>query len=131
MNRRSFLASLLATAALDPEKLLWVPGKKTIFIPSARLFYHGDIVGIVGDAPFTDGGSRWFMVTEDHYANSASPLRVYSHDYRENGYIADVDKVRNLADPACWKKHVTLHTSAPIVYLRPSGLPDDEEWLKR
>ena len=32
MNRRSFLASLLATAVLDPERLLWVQ-KKTIFIP--------------------------------------------------------------------------------------------------
>lgn len=27
MDRRSFLASLLATAVLDPEKLLWVPVK--------------------------------------------------------------------------------------------------------
>ena len=34
MNRRSFLASLLATAVLDPERLLWVQ-KKTIFIPPA------------------------------------------------------------------------------------------------
>jgi hypothetical protein len=36
MNRRGFLASLtglLATASLDPERLLWVPGAKTIFIP--------------------------------------------------------------------------------------------------
>lgn len=33
MNRRGFIGSLLATALLDPEKLLWVPGKKTIFIP--------------------------------------------------------------------------------------------------
>jgi hypothetical protein len=36
MNRRGFLASLtglLATATLDPERLLWVPGAKTIFIP--------------------------------------------------------------------------------------------------
>ncbi len=37
MNRRGFLGSLtalLATAAIDPEVLIWRPGAKTIFIPS-------------------------------------------------------------------------------------------------
>lgn len=37
MNRRAFLSTLaagLAGAALDPERLLWVPGQKTIFIPA-------------------------------------------------------------------------------------------------
>lgn len=36
MNRRGFLGSMLAAASmmvLDPEKLLWRPGEKTIFIP--------------------------------------------------------------------------------------------------
>ena len=37
MNRRFFLGSLLATATLDPERLLWVPGKKLISIPKPRL----------------------------------------------------------------------------------------------
>jgi hypothetical protein len=38
MNRRGFLQMLgLASAALtlDPEKLLWVPGQKAIFLPTA------------------------------------------------------------------------------------------------
>jgi hypothetical protein len=34
MNRRSFIASLIATATLDPERLMWLPGAKRIFIPS-------------------------------------------------------------------------------------------------
>jgi hypothetical protein len=37
MNRRAFLQALLAGSAgfaLDPERLLWVPGAKTIFLPS-------------------------------------------------------------------------------------------------
>ncbi len=36
MNRRGFLNLLglsAGTMVLDPEKLLWVPGKKTIFVP--------------------------------------------------------------------------------------------------
>lgn len=44
MNRRRFLAWLGGTAAgvaaastLDLDKLLWVPGEKTIFIPSVKL----------------------------------------------------------------------------------------------
>lgn len=54
MNRRNFLASLLATATLDPERTLWAPGAKTISIPKARTplflytggakFYAGDIL---------------------------------------------------------------------------------------
>jgi hypothetical protein len=36
MDRRGFLQSLMigaAALAVDPEQLLWTPGKKTIFIP--------------------------------------------------------------------------------------------------
>ena len=39
MNRRNFfstLAAFTATAALDPEKLLWRPGPKLISIPFER-----------------------------------------------------------------------------------------------
>ena len=38
MERRLFLQSLLATAVLDPERLLWVPRTKRIFIPPAPRF---------------------------------------------------------------------------------------------
>jgi len=37
MNRREFIASLAAAFALDPERLLWIPGAKKIFIPSAEI----------------------------------------------------------------------------------------------
>lgn len=37
MNRRSFLTTLAAAFALDPERALWVPGKKLISIPKPRL----------------------------------------------------------------------------------------------
>jgi hypothetical protein len=33
LNRRAFIASFAAACTLDPERLLWVPGKKTISIP--------------------------------------------------------------------------------------------------
>ncbi len=32
-TRRGFLAALIGAAVLDPERLLWVPGKKLISIP--------------------------------------------------------------------------------------------------
>jgi hypothetical protein len=35
MNRRGFLAAMSAMV-LDPERLLWVPGAKTISIPAPR-----------------------------------------------------------------------------------------------
>lgn len=37
MDRRSFIRSILslaATSVLDVDKLLWLPGQKTIFLPS-------------------------------------------------------------------------------------------------
>lgn len=41
MNRRGFLSTLagalLASSQLDPEKALWVPGKKLISIPQPSL----------------------------------------------------------------------------------------------
>ena len=33
MDRRQFIRSLAVAMALDPERLLWIPGQKTIFIP--------------------------------------------------------------------------------------------------
>ena len=54
MNRRGFLstlAALTATAIVDPEKLVWTPGKKKIFIPPApkaidyrKLLEVGDVI---------------------------------------------------------------------------------------
>ena len=38
LSRRGFLTALSAAMAgsvLDPERLLWVPGRKTIFLPPA------------------------------------------------------------------------------------------------
>lgn len=40
MNRRDFLKILLTTTAasyVDYEQLLWIPGEKTIFIPSGKI----------------------------------------------------------------------------------------------
>lgn len=55
MNRRGFLQLLGAGATglvLDPERLLWVPGQKTFFLPSISL------VGV--DSRYT----RWYREAE-------------------------------------------------------------------
>jgi hypothetical protein len=39
-SRRGFLAAL-AGAALDPDRLLWVPGRKLISIPTPRVYEFG------------------------------------------------------------------------------------------
>jgi hypothetical protein len=49
MNRRDFLRYLIAApiaAHLDVEKLLWIPGEKTIFIPSGKVLSISQIVAI-------------------------------------------------------------------------------------
>ncbi|MES2136627.1 MAG: hypothetical protein V4502_06155 [Pseudomonadota bacterium] len=37
MNRRGFLASIAAALVLDPERALWVPGRKLISVPAPRV----------------------------------------------------------------------------------------------
>lgn len=36
MERRGFLSALIGAAVLDPERLLWVPGRKLISVPFLR-----------------------------------------------------------------------------------------------
>lgn len=45
MDRRAFLrrfglgaAAVVTTAVLDPERMLWVPGQKTVFLPPVTRF---------------------------------------------------------------------------------------------
>lgn len=86
MNRRSFLALLasgVAGAALDPERLLWTPGARTIFVPPAdgwtregrilvsEPFTRGDIFtieGVFATNPVTGRQTKHlqrFVVTAD------------------------------------------------------------------
>lgn len=49
LNRRGFLSlfsAAAATAVVDPERLLWVPGRKSISIPKPRVWKVGDTIQI-------------------------------------------------------------------------------------
>lgn len=65
MNRRGFLGAItgiLAGAVLEPERLLWVPGRKLISIPEPtnlcvrfvglRDYWRGDLLARIDVAPF-------------------------------------------------------------------------------
>jgi hypothetical protein len=54
MNRRGFLATLIAGAVLDPERLLWVPGKKLISIPKPPLVDPRLVISPVTPAALAD-----------------------------------------------------------------------------
>jgi hypothetical protein len=77
VNRRGFLSALIAAgtaAAIDPEKLLWEPGRKLISIPKPRRIVNGFRVGDIvtfqnhfAINPFTLGETtefKRFIVTE-------------------------------------------------------------------
>ncbi len=83
IDRRSFLRVLLAGAAgavLDPEKLLWVPGQKTIFLPSVEVFHGGDLstIDAILKKYYTTGHINTFM-------ERRSPL--YDLICHDNDYI--------------------------------------------
>jgi hypothetical protein len=74
MNRRRFLQMLSAGAfgamALDVEKLLWVPGAKTIFLPPPKPVLSfvglvpGDIFtidGVYALNPITGEATKWLQ----------------------------------------------------------------------
>ncbi len=72
MTRRALLG-LLAGAAADPERLLWVPGKRRIFIPPAprvKPLYFGVDPGMGPDMTMLSfaAGPLWpygLLITEE------------------------------------------------------------------
>lgn len=76
MDRRSFLKFLLATpiaAHLDVEKLLWIPGEKTVFLPP----YHITEAQIVV-SEWERILSLWTSMFErdDIFYNKISPSKI-------------------------------------------------------
>lgn len=68
MNRRGFLSALVGFAAgatLDPERLLWVPGKKLISIPAPRVVKYLPVkYGVKVCVPYallTTATDAWFI----------------------------------------------------------------------
>ncbi len=70
MNRRGFLGTLALSAgafALDPERLLWRPGEKAIFIPPVPKVWYETIkinAPISVDLEFNDAD---FLMTIDEF----------------------------------------------------------------
>jgi hypothetical protein len=44
LSRRVFLGSLAAAFAIDPERALWVPGAKKLFIPPPHVTYKLSLI---------------------------------------------------------------------------------------
>lgn len=75
MNRRGFLGALATLAVahtFDPERLLWVPGAKTFFIPETVR------VGGVGNTFLTID-----MITREALRVLENNLKLMSHINRE------------------------------------------------
>lgn len=75
-SRRGFLGALIAGLALDPERALFVPGKKLISIPRARPIWLnvGDVItfqSVYALNPRTGGAAEY----TDEYTGRISKLR--------------------------------------------------------
>jgi hypothetical protein len=85
MNRRLFLSTLgLAAAgmALDPERLLWVPGRKTIFLPAVQKGLTATLLDINGRqvaAAWLNGDIAEFGPFKD--AHTISHYQIDGHPF--------------------------------------------------
>jgi hypothetical protein len=88
-SRRVFLAALAGAFVVDPERLLWVPGKKVISIPKpsacptieAQLDYmrRNPLYGLrYHDVSFASG--QWLGLARTSQPITAQPVRVPIHD---------------------------------------------------
>ena len=84
MRRRDFLkfgAVAAAALAIDPERLLWTPGRKTIFLPTARQLEYlqaGELVTFDIETTWgfhrnVDHGS-WVFVRKNDVRKLTGPL---------------------------------------------------------
>lgn len=95
MNRREFLAlGSAATAAmvLDPERLLWVPGARTFFLPSQQIVTADTLTEAVRlgfHAHVPDGHGGWAQM-EIHLSGAVSAERLVERFKRE---VADIERL--------------------------------------
>ena len=94
VTRRGFFGAIAAAAvglALDPDRLLWVPGQKTIFLPSVRQATSVEMAELLrpGDV-FTISG---------HYARN--PLTRQLTEYLQDFVVVSTEGNRvNFASPS-------------------------------
>ncbi len=96
MNRRGFLFSAtaaVAAMAIDPERLLWTPGERTIFVPSTVLPLSDSYVI---EFLFDDG--RWKSVACKHHWHNVSHAQFYDSVKDHIAYLQNIGKVRTLPD---------------------------------
>ena len=97
MDRRHFLSALVAGTAglaLDPERLLWVPGQRTFFLPPVR--YSSESNQIVIDVV---PNAEAIRLLANHIDREG--LRLYAEIYRgELGrYMVSAPLIPNFTPP--------------------------------
>ena len=95
MDRRAFLKQLgfgtisAAAAALtwDIERLLWVPGEKSIFLPSpcSQLLFHPDAFALI-TAPLSPQNERLLHEAAQQLAD-AIDAKILEHVYARYGQL--------------------------------------------
>ena len=92
MNRRAFIGLFSAAAAglaLDPERLLWVPGAKTFFLPTSAPYLASSMALKCGDI-FTISGvfavNPVTVIMSDVSAGDVALTHVYPQPRHEGPY---------------------------------------------
>lgn len=71
MNRRGFLGALLGALVLDPEKALWVPGRKLISIPTPQRFSNFQWDSVQYGLSFEEFAARYIHPAMASLANNS------------------------------------------------------------
>jgi hypothetical protein len=87
MKRRSFLAGLATLAAgmvIDPERLLWVPGAKKIFVPATPVIVigSGDVLSFSYTFTIDDGGAQGRPTSESQIIHYGQPATVGTRQFK-------------------------------------------------
>lgn len=109
MNRRGFIGAIgaaLAGSMLDPERLLWVPGAKTISIPKPNVEYAAyKSAGALLDSFGDRWPKEWIMMANEtdqkflDYINETCFSRASFSWASKPGELFHVSEVQ---DPSRW-----------------------------
>ncbi len=133
MNRRFFLSSAIASVAalaIDPERLLWVPGKKLISIPAPSYGFSVDDFYMryvelaakrLAESVDTQVASTYISYDEGVEVSCAV---LFSE---RDGLLTAIDEVHQKGRPLVFPEHWPLDRASRVTFSKNITIPEFRE----